>query len=203
MPRLVNDIALAGLAVVANNAMNRERGLSTYRAELGLDPLAGLGAGGWLDLCCGSGRALLEAAGRGHRLVGVDLVDYFHSRHPDVDFHTASLTDWNPDSPFDLITCVHGLHYLGDKLALLARASTWLTPSGRFAANFDAASIQGPSRRALLTALRDAGFTYNPRRKHLTRTGPAQITFPFTYLGADPAAGPNYTGQPAVTAHYA
>ncbi len=38
---------------------------------------------------------------------------------------------------FDLITCVHGLHYAGDKLAVLTRAVDWLTPGGLFAADLD------------------------------------------------------------------
>jgi hypothetical protein len=97
VPRLVDDTALTELAVVANNAMSRERGLSACRAELGLDPISGLGAGGWFDLCCGFGRALIEA-GRGPRLVGVDLVDHFHTRDPDVGCHTGPLADWTPDT---------------------------------------------------------------------------------------------------------
>jgi hypothetical protein len=35
---------------------------------------------------------------------------------------------------YDLITCVHGLHYAGDKLAALARAASWLTPGGLISA---------------------------------------------------------------------
>ena len=37
----------------------------------------------------------------------------------------APLATWQPARAFDLITCVHGLHYIGDKLALLARAAGW------------------------------------------------------------------------------
>jgi hypothetical protein len=36
---------------------------------------------------------------------------------------------------FDLITCVHGLHYVCDKLGLIARAASWLVEDGRFVAN--------------------------------------------------------------------
>ena len=32
---------------------------------------------------------------------------------------------WQPALRFDLITCVHGLHYIGDKLGLLTRAASW------------------------------------------------------------------------------
>jgi hypothetical protein len=58
---LRDDEALHASAVVANSAMNRER-------ELGFNPLAWLvcrtGAVSWLDLCCGTGRALGQAADR-------------------------------------------------------------------------------------------------------------------------------------------
>lgn len=33
--------------------------------------------------------------------------------------------------------------------------------------------------------------------------GPASVRFGLRYLGADDASGPNYSGQPAVTSHYA
>jgi hypothetical protein len=69
-------------------------------------------------------------------------------------------------SSFDLITCVHGLHYLGDKLAVLARAAGWLTATGRLVADLDLSSIRlpdgRPAGRRLATLLRGAGFTYDP-----------------------------------------
>ena len=97
---LVDDAALEESAVVANCAMNRERqlaGVNSYARELGFNPLqvitaqiggsgsAGTGTAAWLDLCCGSGRALIQAARQLHQaglagrvvLVGVDLVDAF------------------------------------------------------------------------------------------------------------------------------
>ena len=40
--------------------------------------------------------------------------------------HQASLATWRPERAYDLITCVHGLHYIGDKLGLVARAASWL-----------------------------------------------------------------------------
>jgi hypothetical protein len=88
---LKTDDELASSAVVANNAMNRERGLlgvNSYQRALGFDPLAFLrgrlaeaGGASWLDLCCGEGNALIQAAGllageaEGRAVVvGVDLV---------------------------------------------------------------------------------------------------------------------------------
>ncbi len=82
---LLSEQELELTTVVANNSMNRERGLSgvnSYARELGLDPATWLlaRAGGppaWLDLCSGSGRALVAAAPLlppGSVLTGVDLV---------------------------------------------------------------------------------------------------------------------------------
>ena len=36
----------------------------------------------------------------------------------------ASLAAWRPERTFGLITCVHGLHYVGDKLGLISRAAS-------------------------------------------------------------------------------
>jgi hypothetical protein len=119
----------------------------------------------------------------------------------------ASITDWQPPQRFDLITCVHGLQYVGDKLSMLASAASWLTGTGIFVADLGLASIRlahgQPAGLRLITALRGAGFTYDSRRHRITRTGPGDIDLPYRYLGADNQAGPNYTGQPAVNSIYA
>ena len=117
--------------MVANCAMNRERSLSGsngYGRELGVDVIAELirrsarARVRWLDLCCGSGHALAEAArllagqdvvGR-VEIVGLDLVDHFAAGPfpPALRLVTGSVTEWAPDEPFDLITCVHGCRRL-------------------------------------------------------------------------------------------
>jgi SAM-dependent methyltransferase len=228
---MLDNDALRRSAVVANCAMNRERhltGPNSYTRELGFNPLDRLTASvktvgtaetvaAWLDLCCGTGRALVQAAdqlrqaGRAEQvaLVGVDLVDTFQptpAPDPPLRLICADLTTWTPDRRFDLITCVHGLHYLGDKLALLRRAAGWLTDDGLFVADLDLASIRlpdgRPAGRSLSTALRQAGFGYDPRRHRITCTGHRTVALPYTYLGADDHAGPNYTNQPAVNAYY-
>ena len=218
--------------MVANCAMNRERqlaGVNSYARELGFNPLewiqarlaqrvsvSGPNRVGWLDLCCGTGRPLVQAAeqlgsaGLADRvdLVGVDLVDPFDPAPlpPTVRVVAASVTGWTPLHPFDLITCVHGLHYVGDKLGVLSRAAGWLTEEGLFVADLDLAAIRlpdgRPAGRPLTAALRAAGFTYDSRRRRITRTDKREITLPFEYLGADDRAGPNYTGQPAVHSYY-
>jgi SAM-dependent methyltransferase len=220
--RLLDDTALEASSVVANNAMNRERqlaGVNSYTRELGFNPvdvltahLAETESVAWLDLCCGSGRALTQAAARLREagfadrvtLVGVDLVDTFAAA-PEPTLIRASITTWTPRHAFDLITCVHGLHYVGDKLAMLTRAAGWLTPTGQLVADLDLASIRladgREAGRRLTSRLREAGYAYRDRR--VTRTGPGQPHLPYTYLGADDHAGANYTGQPAVHSYYA
>jgi SAM-dependent methyltransferase len=214
MTHLLTDGALIRSAVVANCAMNRERrltGPNSYAKELGFDPLDGLVPGtAWLDLCCGSGRALARAGSSrpGVAIVGVDLVDAFvpGPHPPGVRLVCADVREFAPGRAFDLVTCVHGLHYVGDKLRLLARIAAWLTPTGRFVADLDLSSIRlpdgRPAGRPLAAALRAAGFAYDPRRRRITRTGPGRVELPYAYLGADDRAGPNYTGQPAVHSYY-
>jgi SAM-dependent methyltransferase len=221
--RLLDDSALEASPVVANNAMNRERGLAgpnSYAKELGLDPYEFLaarsGTRAWLDLCCGSGKALFHAAGRfaaeqpdaAVSIVGVDLVDHFLSgtRPSGLELIAASVSEWSPGRSFELITCVHGLHYVGDKLRVLERASTWLGLEGRLVMDFDAESIRDSRGRTVArrvaSILRAAGWDYDARRKRVTCFGPRGLAFAATYLGADDDAGPNYTGQPAVASYY-
>ncbi|WTW97259.1 class I SAM-dependent methyltransferase [Streptomycetaceae bacterium NBC_01309] len=226
---LLADPDLEASTVVANSTMNRERGLAgvnSYARELGLDLGALLrerhderdASDGtvrtWLDLCCGSGRALVEAASlsgvAGQAFTGVDLVDFFLPPPwpAGVAFEAASVARWRPPAgtAYDLVTCVHGLHYVGDRLGLLTRAASWLAPGGLLVANLDLRAIRLPdgssAARRAATALRAAGFTYDSRRKLVARRGPAAAELPLTYIGADDRAGPNYTGQPAVHAYY-
>ncbi|KOV82064.1 trans-aconitate 2-methyltransferase [Nocardia sp. NRRL S-836] len=203
---LLDDEALWRSSVVANCAMNRERGLAGYRRELGTDLALPPGTR-WVDLCCGSGRALAEAARDDVTITGVDLVDHHVPERPGLRFVTAPADRWEPPAPVDLVTCVHGLHYVGDKLCLLTRAVSWLAPGGRFIANFDVASVRRADGsaygRVLTTALRAAGFVYDNRKRLVSFTGAGRPALPFDYLGADDRAGPNYTGQPAVHSRYA
>ncbi|MBV2155009.1 trans-aconitate 2-methyltransferase [Kitasatospora sp. SUK 42] len=221
MVRLISDSELTASSVVANRTMNRERGLSgvnSYARELGFDPAGWLrergAAPGWLDLCSGEGRALAEAARllpAAAELTGVDLVGPLAPPPAaavpgNLRLVTAALADWAPQRSYDLITCVHGLHYLGDQLGVIARAASWLAPDGRFAAHFDPDSVRRPdgsgAARAVVAALRAAGFEYRARRHLLLLDGGRPVELPFEYAGADPAAGPNYTGQPAVGSYY-
>lgn len=224
---LLNDDALARSSVVANCRMNRERtltGSNGYTKELGFNPLEELRErvrGGkqsaWLDLCCGTGAALVEAAmmaereGFGERIqiVGVDLVlepPHSRAKSPILRLVEASLSKWEPDQRFDIVTCVHGLHYIGDKLGIIQRATSWLTDDGRFTANLDLSNIHiqddSKSDRNISSELRKQGLTYNRRTKLIECEGQRDVHFALEYLGANDEAGPNYTQQPAVDSYY-
>ena len=221
---LLDDDRLERSSVVANCRMNRERdltGTNGYTKELGfhpLDVLQGQVASGrtasWLDLCCGTGKALIQASEAVHaggldvEIVGVDLVGLFDRPAHGTNclrLVEASLTSWRPDRAFDLITCVHGLHYVGDKLGLIARACSWLAEDGLFVASLDMANLKlhdGRAGRSLASALRRAGLELDRRRRLVTCRGYAAVALPYRYLGADDGTGPNYTGQSAVDSHY-
>jgi SAM-dependent methyltransferase len=222
MPLLSDDV-LERSAIVANCRMNRERqltGSGGYAREVGLSPLdflmdrlAQRERVAWLDLCCGRGRALIEAATLLHgegvaarvEIVGVDLVGMFDPPGAPLTclrLVEASLGRWFPAQSFDLITCVHGWHYVGDKLGLIARAAGWLVEDGLLVGNLDLANLKWADGRAagqpVVRLLRAAGLEYDRRRRLLRCRGRKQIALPCRYLGADDQAGPNYTGQPAV-----
>lgn len=141
---------------------------------------------------------------------GIDLVPMFWDA-PEVPacvrLEAASLHRWEPGRSFDLITCVHGLHYIGDKVDLIRRAVSWLAEDGLFIANLDIANLrlEGVPRpdRIFLREMRRQGLVYDTRKKLLSCAGKKEVHFPFRYAGADDQAGPNYTGQPAVNSHYA
>jgi SAM-dependent methyltransferase len=226
--KLLSEHELEASAVVANSLMNRDRGVvgtNSYTKELRFDPMEFLdhrlrtrGTAAWLDLCCGSGKALIEAAerfaevehGRRLSLVGVDLIGMFNpvpvgAMHPQL--LAGSVHRFEPQHSFDLVTCVHGLHYVGDKLQLIAKAVSWLKDDGRFAANVDFASVRDASGKSLATLitkqLRDVGMKYDLRTKVLSADGRGTVPLPFRFLGADDTAGPNYTGAAAVSSYYA
>ncbi len=222
--KLLNETELVWSAVVANNNMNRKRkasGVNSYEKEIGFRPetfleeyIANHGAVRWLDICCGEGNALIEAAeyltvkalGDRALLKGIDLVDHFApvSSYP-IQFEMASATE-GINGTYDLITCIHGLHYIGDKLNVLENIFSALSDNGLFTANFAVESIRSQDTSLqdyVKKILKDAGVTYSARRHMITCRGRKQVQFGLTYLGADDKAGPNYTGQEAVDSWYA
>ena len=141
--------------------------------------------------------------------MGVDLVGMFHRPEPGLSclrLVEASLRTWRPDRSFDLITCVHGLHYVGDKLGLIARAASWLAEDGLFVASLDLHNLKfadgREAGRKVTSDLRRSGLEYDRRRRLVVCRGRKAVDLPYRYLGADDRAGPNYTGQPAVDSYY-
>lgn len=227
---LLNAAALERSSVVANSLMNRERscrkaGGNSYQKELSFDipeflktRLRSGKKASWLDICCGSGKALIEAANifasqklnSEVEITGVDLVSMFEPFDPKPDFLNlveASIEKWQPDGEFDLITCVHGLHYIGDKLGLIRKAASWLKNDGVFLANLDLENFRfadGKSAgRTVAGFLRRHGFEYKSARRLIVCHGKKEFKFKPEYLGADDQAGANYTGQSAVNSFYA
>lgn len=224
--RLLAENELIWSDVVANNRMNRKRnasGVNSYEKELKFKPETWLNAClkeqghvKWLDLCCGEGKALLqyasELADKGLQaqatLRGIDLTDQFQpvpSLISCLKWETRSLVDWKADDQYDLITCVHGLHYIGDKLKVLTEALKAIAPQGLLMGNLDLKSIkiEGDQKDQNLKKLfKENQVEYNDRRKIITCKGPRNISINLTYQGADDKAGPNYTGQNAVNSYY-
>jgi SAM-dependent methyltransferase len=224
--KLLAEHELIWSDIVANSRMNRERnasGINSYEKEFGFKPEDFLkerinrnGQAKWLDLCCGQGKALIQVAtllaGEGLQekahLKGIDLVDAFLPLPPALNclrLEAGSITGWQTDDKYDLITCVHGLHYVGDKLKVLQQAFAALNPEGLFVANLDLDNIRitGKDTAAYLKQLfSKQGIRYNGRTRILTCQGRKTIEIDLHYVGADDRSGPNYTGQEAVTSFY-
>lgn len=226
-PTPLSDSELEWSSVVANSRMNRERdlvGSNSYTDDLRFNPLEFLEERlrsrehvAWLDLCCGTGRALIQAALRLRQadltervsIVGIDLVSMF-DRPPEyarsLSLQEATLHSWEPDRSFDLITCVHGLHYVGDKPGLICRAVSWLENDGFFIANLDLNNLRQMGGRTLsrrlLPHFRASGLTWKRQHHLISCSGRSVVQLPFRYRGADDQVGPNYTGQPAVDSTY-
>lgn len=199
--------------VVANCRMNRGRrlhGRGGYSRELGFDPLERVGSGGWLDVGCGEGHALREAARvlPGRTLVGLDLVGP-SEQTPGVTWVIGPVRSFEPEARFDLITAVHVLHYVADKLGTLERLRSWLAPGGTLVAQLDLAQVwvgAGPAPRTVSGWLRTRGYGWDARAHRVMATGvsaggaglgPA----PWRFVEGTPG-GPNYTGQEGVVSRY-
>jgi trans-aconitate methyltransferase len=203
---LLNLRKLENSLTVANCRMNREReirGTNSNAADLGfnviqflVERLQGREAVAWLDLCCESGRALIQAAeclrdlGMAGRVapVGIDLVDIFAVVPTGIGKLTltaASAHEWRPSQDFDLITCVHGLHYVGHKFGLIARAASWLRPEGLFAGHLDLQNVNLVGRQSANARVgkefKRLGLACDRRRHIVSCRGCRRIEFPFRY----------------------
>lgn len=224
-PKLLQNDDLAWSPVVANNSMNRERkaiGANSYEKDIYFNPIDFLlerqvtSIVRWLDLCCGKGNALIQTAEfldkkgvlNEFDLEGIDLVNFFapSKNYSNLKFSVQNLENWIPQKEYDLITIVHGLHYLGDKINLIQKAISSLTPNGLFIGNMDLDNIkiQGikQSKKYVLEFLNDNDIEYDSRKKIISSTGKKEIKSDYIYLGADDKAGANYTGQATVDSYY-
>lgn len=140
---------------------------------------------------------------------GIDLVDTIIRREHltgIIDFQFLSIVNWTPSQHFDLITCCHGLHYIGDKLQVISTAINSLTAEGLFIAQLDLKNINIQGKDSLPFLKRKFNkysVAFQSRNNLLRREGNAEIDFGLHFLGADDNSGPNYTGQEAVTSYYA
>ena len=150
-PNLLNKNELEWSPIVANNSMNRERiafGINSYAKEINLNPVDFIEKRNnqssihWVDLCCGTGNALIQTANYFKKgafekklsITGIDLVDYFsiYEANPILELQQLNLSDWQPDKNYDLITIIHGLHYIGDKIELILKAGLNFKKRGHF-----------------------------------------------------------------------
>lgn len=226
--KLLSENELIWSAIVANNRMNRKRqanGVNSYENEVGFRPedwlnnkLAQQASVSWLDMCCGQGNALLQVAQAMEKqnmqdkaqLCGLDLVRFFAPIPTAIHcltFDTGSAITWQPSQHYDLITCIHGIHYMGDKLLAIKKMTEALAPDGLFVASFDTASIlvnNEASPKVVTDWLAAQGIAYNAKKKLIQAEGQncALENFAGQYLGADDEAGKNYTGQEAVNSYY-
>ena len=222
---LIKEEELEWSSIVANNSMNRDRvatGINSYEKDIKLNPikfildLKNQDSISWIDLCCGSGNALIEVSNffsnsnlsNNLHLLGIDLVEYFsdHKKSEMLTLRRMNLTYWNPESKSDLITCVHGLHYVGDKIKLILKSISALKESGIFIANIDLANIKIEgvvnSKNILMNYFKSNDIDYNLRTNILKVNGFKKLENNFHYIGADDKAGPNYTGQEAINSIY-
>lgn len=222
---MLDDETLRKSSIVANCAMNRQRqlvGSNGYAFELKFDIASWLSTQlevrpiRWLDVCCGTGMALIDAVqlsetlGHSNQLsiVGIDLAGHFVGHnYPQLELKKTSIESWDPQGGYDLVTCVHGLHYIGDKLAAVKKMVNCLTEDGLFFASIDLANLRFQdgrlAGRIAVNRLREHGIDYDKNNRLIRCSGGLSVeSFNLKYCGADDQAGPNYTGQPAVNSYY-
>lgn len=221
---------LADSEIVANAFMNRNRGfvgVNSYSKDLKINlpsiissQIEQKNSFSWLDLCCGKGRALVEAASfiksnflkfeENISIFGIDLIDDFIHIPDELCFlllKQGTVPDALPKGSFDLITCVHGLHYLGDKLGLISSLSGRLVKDGFFIGNIDHKNLKsenGKTLRGILKIFSTFPQSYSSSTHILKIQSNAgkKIDFKFKYIGSSEDAGPNYTGQNAIDSFY-
>lgn len=96
--------------------------------------LAPFGSGRFLDVGCGAGGVLRQMADRGWTCAGIDLsptaVAISRRAVREATVEEATLTTFEPDRPFALISLQYVLEHLPDPVASLARCRELLEPGG-------------------------------------------------------------------------
>lgn len=222
----VSDHELLNSPVVANSIMNRSRalkGVNSYERDLKFDisqfilnRIKHNGAVNWCDICCGEAKALLAMydilcagySGKNIELFGIDLV-VNKAYDLSTDKIHLCITEGNVMEyplPFkaELITCVHGLHYIGDKLGLLQRLYADLEIQGVLIAHIDPDNLKLPMDwKALLRSIRKNGVDIVYKNHIITITkNDRDFIHGLVYKGATISETPNYTGIIAVDSCY-
>jgi SAM-dependent methyltransferase len=222
---MLTDRELLASSVVANSTMNRGRGLegvNSYERELRFDILNFLeervklrGRAVWYDACCGEGRALNSAAerlidggwGSKVRLLGLDLIGSSVDV-PGVEIAQGDVVTHRWDEPIDLVTCVHGLHYLGDKLGFIENAYSMLADGGLLMGHLDASNIRceagtGMTWLGLLRQARRAGVEIKVEQHRLSvRKSAVALRYNVEFRGGVVSERPNYTGITVIDSWY-
>jgi SAM-dependent methyltransferase len=224
--------------IVVNAAMNRGRrftGVNSYTRDLRQFDIAAFlqkriethpsRTVCWLDVCCGEGRALTDASrlwsgtawAARLEIIGLDLWDDLPPSQESLDgpalrFVAADVAEWVPDAPVDLITCVHGLHYLPDKLGFLERAYSWIAPDGGLLlAHLDAENVRQYENKMSLWPMlsrrvRQQGvplcFSNHLLRIERTPDSPNTLTFGTAFKDRTVSPRPNFSGMTVVDSWY-
>lgn len=99
-----------------------------------------------LDLACGTGRHLIEAARRGHYCTGIDQQQWKIDRARaaasalglEVDLQSGDIRELRLDPVFDLVVCLYAFSVMttdGEVAAVMAAARGAVRPGGRFVFN--------------------------------------------------------------------
>ncbi len=198
------DASIRALAGGVMNRFRRLRGPNSYATELGADVLARIPPGGrWLDLGCGVGVAVREAARERPdvTIVAVDLHAGFvdgSALPPNLRFVQADATALPFGGSFDLVTAVHVLHFLADKARAVGDWAERLVAGGSLLANFDPADIRIGTDWE--TAVPLPG---EPRLLDHTALGLAEAAGWGAFAGARPGPAANRCGVRSVQSLYA
>lgn len=222
--KLLQENELVWSSTVVNNRMNRERnaiGVNSYFKEFKIDIFNYLNSidnneASWLDLCCGNGNAIIQIAERVKnenlnkkiKLKGIDLIETFNKKYSEFDFvqfEVNSLLNIDTTEKFDLITCFHGLSYIGDKLKVIELINEKLKDKGYFIGNLDIDNLQFKDysiNETIKILFKNKSINYNIRSKVIQFNKIKDLKFDINYLGADDKYGPNYSGQDSVKSYY-